>query len=227
MMYLRPFAALCCAVTLTPGMTIAQEVGDSRLSLGASSFGATAEYAYRFHSNFSVRGVAGGLVDVSPDIDLDGTPYEADFSPNGVGILLDWHTGLGGLRVSGGAAYSTSSFSGQAMATATNPVTIGTTTFSSGETVDATVNFANEFAPVVTIGYDQKLGDTWVLSGEIGAVFNGGYDADVSVSGGLVDSIPPSVLDNDLLQEAAAIGDDYLNSIKAYPYISIMIGAKF
>ena len=225
MMYLRPFAALCCAVTLTPGMTVAQEVGDSRLSLGASSFGATAEYAYRFHSNFSVRGVAGGLVDVSPDIDLDGTPYEADFSPNGAGILLDWHTGLGGLRVSGGAAYSTSSFSGQAIATATNPVTIGTTTLSSGETVDATVNFANEFAPVVTIGYDQKLGDTWVLSGEIGAVFNGGYDADVSVSGGLVDSIPPSA--NDLLQEAAAIGDDYLNSIKAYPYISIMIGAKF
>jgi len=213
--------AVAIATVLSASGLAAQEQANSRFGLGASTLGATAEYAYRFHPKFSIRGVAAGLVDIDQSVSIDGADFDSGFSPNGIGLLLDWHSGLGGLRMSGGMVYSTTSLSGSAVASVANPLTVGSTTLNSGELVEADIEFDREILPMLSVGYDQPIGERWVLSGEIGAMFNPGYDATVRVSGG-AGAIPAT----DLSAEAATIEDE-LNAIGAYPYVSLMLGLKF
>lgn len=210
------YSALAVAV-LAASPVVAQDVGSGRVSFGASTLGATAEVAYRFHSNFSVRGVAGGLVSLSGDLDVDANSYSIDADPTGVGLMVDWHTGVGGLRFSGGVFYHDLSISGNT--SVGSSVVINGITYTGTDTVNYNADVNEEIAPALSIGYDQPLGERWVLSAEAGALFNGGYTASGSSANGL---IPQA----DINAEIDAIQDD-LDAIGVYPFISLTVGMRF
>jgi hypothetical protein len=220
--FMKHLTAILSALWLCTLTTSAQEVGDSRLSFGGSSYGATAEYAYRFHSNLSVRGVAGGLITISETFDVAGETYAGDIAPGALGLMLDWHTGLGGLRVSGGVVYSAGEATGRSDFTGT--FDFGGVTFSGTDTVNVSIKARDEVAPAISVGYDHHFNDRFVLSAEVGGVLNGGYSVTATSSpGGAIEIFDPTVLTT----EAAEIEREINDTLDFYPYVSIMLGIRF
>jgi len=221
-MRILPLLAQALAVTVSLG-TAAMAQDHGRIAAGVSSLGATIESSFRVHENVAIRGLAAGVVELSPTISFDGTDYSTNVAPKGVGAMIDFYPSTQfGLRMSAGVLYANVTAKGTATATAANPITVGSTTLTGGEKFAASVEFTNNVAPIISVGYDQPLGKgPWVLSGEIGAMFNGGYSPDVSVTGGVA-TVAPAQVQAEIDRIKADLPD-----VQIYPYVSIMLGFRF
>jgi hypothetical protein len=221
----KMFGKTPCKLTLSfllatgPAALLAQDVGSARVAAGLSTFGPTAEVAYRYDPQMSIRGVIAGGFEFERDVSFDGEEFRATYGPQSIAALFDFHTSLGGLRFSAGMSYAMPNVDASKLIVSS--IDIGGTTVSAGTNVSVSVRPERQVAPMFTLGYDQPLGERWVLSGELGAIFNSGYDVTLTEDSGTVSQ---AEIDAEIRQ----IEDD-INSVLgvATPYISVMLGYRF
>ncbi len=206
--------ALCASAT-----TLAAQDGNIRVGAGISTLGGgNFEAAYRLNDSWAVRGIISGGLNTTGTETVDGTALNYTAQLGGTALVGDYYVGGSGFRVTGGAVLFNTSFSGNVVASAANPVDVGLTTLNSGERVDVTVDFANNVAPMIGVGYDWNIGRSFTLSGEIGAIATGGTN--VSVTSNL-NNVPQADID----REIANIKGE--RDVNAYPYIGITASFRF
>ena len=196
--------------------SVAQEAG-LRFGLGVSSLGTAVEGAYRFNQDFGVRGVLAGRTVTGRIGAVDGVSYNSDWQLGGFALLADYYTGNSGFRISGGAFLSDTRFRGTATASANNPLPIGNTTLTNGETVVVTSEFARKVSPILTVGYDWQVSPKFTLSGEIGGILTGGLNVSLA---------SPTVSAADIATEIQNIQTERAIG-KVYPYIAITGSFRF
>ena len=216
------FCPLVCAVAgigLT-GAASAQSVGEVTLGNGLSVLGATFEGTYQIEPDARLRGVLiGGVSYDATEEDDDGNTFSIDAELSAAALLVDFYPYGPGWRISGGVLLNMSDVAALGTGGPTEPFEINGETFVGG-VVEADVTFANQIAPMVTTGYDYPINENWVLSGEVGAIYTGGFDIDVTAN-------------SDALQAEIDSDPDYLdlrsdaNDVTLLPYVSVSVGFRF
>lgn len=206
------------ALALLASTASAQD-SNLRFGLGVSTLGGTLEGAYRFNQSFALRGVIAGGVSGSSTETVDGVNFNLNGQLGGFALLADYYTGSSGFRVSGGAFVSNTSVSGSTTASPANPIDIGLTTLTGGETATVGVEFARKVSPILTVGYDWNIGRSFTLSGEIGAIAMGGLTPTVSTNV----AVPAA----DLAREVQNINNQIGSIPGVYPYIAITGSFRF
>ncbi|MGH1576859.1 hypothetical protein [Planktotalea sp.] len=197
--------------------TASAQDNNLRFGLGVSTLGGTLEAAYRINQNFALRGVLSGGLNANGNQTIDGVNYSTSGQLGGFALLGDYYTGSTGFRVSGGAFISNTSLSGSTTASAANPITVGNTTLTGGETASASVEFKRKVSPMVTVGYDWNVSNSFTISGEVGAIAMGGLDVALSA---------PAAPAADVAREKQNIKDE-LSQFGVYPYIAITGSFRF
>ncbi len=153
----------------------------------------------------------------------DGVDYDYDLSLRSIHLLADYHPiPLMGFRLSGGALLN-----GNKLEMLSQPATgtfeIGDETYTAAEvgTIDGEVSFSS-LAPYVGIGWGNAAGSRVGISTDLGVVFQGAPEVDLSASGLLGND---AGFQSELTEEAQAIEDE-LGFFKYYPVFSIGISIK-
>lgn len=211
--------ALVAGLGLAPS-AYAQSVGDTTFGGGLSVFGPTLEGSYQFEPLLRLRGVAiGGLSYSDTDEDDDGNAYDIDLSVAAAAILVDHYPKLTGWRLSGGLLFNLSDFQATGTGAETEPFEINGRLFDGGEVLGE-AEFVRNIAPMVTVGYEHAFENNWVLSGEVGAIFTGGFATDLTAN-------------SDLLQAEVDINQDFQDfqsdarSFDVLPYMSVAVSFRF
>jgi hypothetical protein len=213
---LNPALSVASLIVVLASPAFAQE-NNLRFGLGISSLGTSVEGAYRFNQSFALRGVLAGS-DITGRVGtVDGVRYDSNWQLGGFALLADYYAGNSGFRVSGGAFVSGTSFRGTALASPSNPVPIGNTTLTNGETAVVTSEFSRKISPILTVGYDWNIDPRFTLSGEIGGIVTGGLD---------VSLVSPTVSAADIATEVRNIQNERAVG-NLYPYIAITGSFRF
>lgn len=130
--------------------------------------------------------------------------------------MANFYPNEAGFRLSGGLFFARTDIDGVGRARGGETIEVNGTEYSSAS-IDATVSFENEIAPMVAVGYEKSFGQGWAFDAEIGAIAVG--DVKIDVSGA---NIPTA----DLEAEARQLEDD-LSGIKAYPWIALGVSYRF
>lgn len=202
---------LTAAVLTVLASSASAQFKDFRAGLGVSSMGATLEGAYRLNQSFTIRGVIAGGLNANGTQTVDGVSYNTSGQLGGFALLADYYTGDTGFRISGGAFISNTNLNGTTTASVANPITIGNTTLTSGETASSSVAFNRKISPMLTVGYDWNIGKTFTLSGEVGAIAMGGLNVNVTA---------PAAPAADVAREVQNINNE-LSAFGVYPYVAI------
>ena len=212
--------ASCIALLICSTAAQAQEAGDMSVGLGVSTFGGNLEASYVINEQLRVRGaLMGGFSYEESGAESGEGSYEFDASLGGVAVLADYYPTHSGWRLSGGLFLSNTDFNGIAEATASNPIEIDGTDYTSGS-VTSKAEFKNTVSPVLTTGYDLHFANNWTFSSEIGAIFIGGVDFSASSDDATLQAEIDSSVD---YQEARDDADD----LDIYPYLSFGLGYRF
>lgn len=208
-----PVAAVILLLGGTFGACAVQaaDPGDVTVGLGVSTLGATVEGAYRISETLGARVPVGYLGTSFSDTD-DGLDFDLDLNLGGVGLLGDYYPGGGGFRLSGGVFYNAVKAEGSARGDGN----VGDT-FYTGVDLDVDVEPKNRFMPALAIGYDAEIGSRWVISGDLGAMYTGGFKASVRDRTGQVSQA-------DIDDE---IGDIEDGRADFYPYIKLGVAFRF
>ncbi len=194
------------ALTIAGSTAFAQEAGDVTVGVGLSNFGLNLEGAYQIDPQLRVRGALMGGFSASYDETDDAGTAEGDFDLGGLAILADYYPTQSGWRISGGLFVSNTELSAS-----------GT---SAGEEAELTAEFANAVSPMVTTGYEWGFADGWSFNSELGVIFTGGFDLDVTATGtgnqAVIDADPD-------VQEAISDAEDLI----AVPYLSLGVSYKY
>lgn len=215
----KTIAVGVCAV-LPMAAHAQQEVGETTIGGGVSIFGPLVEGTYMFEPNLRVRGVLiGGWDFDTSETDDNGNTFDIDLDPAAAAILIDHYPSGSGWRFSGGLLFDLSEVTAIGRPSATDAFEFNGETFDTGR-VEVEGGLSAEVAPMVTAGYEYPLDAQWTLSGEIGAIYAGGFSATAEA-------------DNDLLQDAIDNDEDFqdalseANSITILPYISVAVSFRF
>ena len=176
------------------------------VGVGVSTLGLTVEPTYRINDSFGVRMPIGGG-SFSDTFEEDGDSYTGSVESFGGGVLVDYYTGLGGLRLSGGA-FHTDYKADLAASTTINGMT--------GD-IAVAVKQRENWAPSAALGYDMKLGRRGVLSADAGAIFGKGFDVTGSSR-----SFSQADVDAELADLSETAGD-----LKVLPYVKLTVGLSF
>jgi hypothetical protein len=189
-----------------------------------STLGAGVEVESAFSDSF------GGRIGVnyfpyqysSTESDID---YDLDLNLLSASVLLDWHPYQGSFRITGGVLYNGNELDATAKSAAT--YSIGGMTYTGAEvgTLTGTIDFDNEVAPYLGIGWDTSFGkDNSVgFLFEIGTIYQGSPNVDLSADGLLAGD--PTFL-SELAQEEKDLEDD-LEVFTVYPVIAIGLTYRF
>ncbi|MFN2306970.1 MAG: hypothetical protein R6V30_13250 [Paracoccaceae bacterium] len=208
-----------CAVALLPVTAAAQDIGDTTVSLGASTFGANLEAAYQLDSQWRVRGALMGGINYDDTSEEDGNEYNIDASLGAFAVLADYYPTMSGWRISGGILVNRTSLDATASATSDDPIDIDGTEYSEGN-VTLSGDFSKTVSPMITTGYDYRFNNAWSLSGEIGVVYTGGIDLDAR---GSTTELQNAIDDSQDFQDIRSDASD----LDFYPYISVTVGYSF
>ncbi len=162
--------------------------------------------------------------ELRPSITYSGIKYKADVHFESVPILLDLHPFHGGFRITGGVFYNKNNMGLSSIVDAST-IGLGGSGFGT-TTVNANVDWSEEFAPYFGIGWGNAADDNTLdlpiavgFSLDIGAFYQGSPDVFLTESTGTVSAA-------DLAIEAAKIKDD-LSSFKFFPVITVGIHIRF
>lgn len=212
-----------CGLLLIATAARAQPVGEVIVGSGISSLGSNIEATYQFDPDFRFRGVLLGVPsfgDNSQNLELDGTDYDYEASVRAFATLIDYYPNDSGWRISGGLLFNRSEFNATATLTANNTFTLDDgATFDSGS---ASLDFAfnKTVSPMVTTGYDYPIGEKWVLSGELGAIYADGLSLIASSTNA---ALQAEISDEPHIQDARDDADE----VTFYPYISFTVSNRF
>lgn len=185
---LSTMAATAFALPMTASAAPA-ELDDVGLAVSYGLFsGPTLELSYPINDELSVRGALSSGMSGSTSQNGTGTEPDYDISIGG-GIhrlALDYRPFGGSFFLSGG--YAINSYKLEATATTPDSITVdvgGTEYTADGSmTLNGEVEWSN--APMLTLGWGHSPSEGWGALFEIGAIFTGAPDVNISGSG-LVD----------------------------------------
>lgn len=204
--------ALALAASLTVFAPVsAQEAGEFAVGLGVSTLGPTLEGSYRVNDRFGFRVPVGFLSFDETETD-DGIKYDVDANIGGIGLLGDYYTGLGGLRLSGGAIVSRFELDGRGSGSGK----VGDTNYSNVD-LNFSAEAKNTVMPTISLGYDGRIGSRWMLSADVGAMYTGGFDVNLTDRSG-------QVAQDDIDREIDDAEDDLPNIL---PYLKFTATFRF
>ncbi|MGZ9808948.1 hypothetical protein ACXN5S_00610 [Pseudoroseicyclus sp. H15] len=192
-------AAAAATAAALSAPAYAQNVGDVNVGAGLSTLGGVVEGSYQITPQIAVRGIANGTFGLGVESSLDEYEFDGDAQLGGVGLLADYYIGGSGVRVSGGLYVPTGELEG--------------TFTSEGQTFDGQASFADDVAPMATIGYRYGFNNGLTLTAEAGAIFS-----DYSVTTTSSDPADQA--------EAKRLTDD-ANDWGAFPYVALTAGFSF
>lgn len=205
------------AVVLALAATVSQ-AQDVRVGAGLSLFGPSLEAQIALTDSLSIRGTWSGGLSASGTTEADGLDYAVDASIGATSLLATYHI-PGGLRMSGGFLMPNTTINGSVDGNVGDQV--GGVPVTSSFSISSTTQFANDFAPMATIGFDIPMFGA-VLSTDAGVVKTGGFDVTLTetTSGG-------NVIGASDLATAESDIEDELNTFDYVPYVSVMVGRWF
>jgi len=177
------------------------------IGVGAGTMGLVVEPALKTSHRTAVR-VPIGFGSANTSTTVDGIDYDVSGSVGGVGLLADYYPSAGSFRVSGGLFKSNLKADGRA----TGNVEVGANTYV-GVDVTTTAQPKNALAPVLALGFDGHVGSGWGISGDLGVMYVGGFEASASDATGIVSQA-------DLDAEMTAVNDE-LSDVSILPFIKL------
>lgn len=149
------------------------------------------------------------------DYDMNGTTatFDTKASLESISLLVDWHAFNAAFRFTGGLMYNNNKFEGTAPQSFYN---IGGTVYDVG--LDATVEASRRYAPYFGVGWGNavKKGSHWILSADLGLMFQGPLDVTLTPTGSNAGLVDPG----DIAREESSLEDD-LDFFRLYPVASI------
>jgi hypothetical protein len=209
-------ASLLLRVCLA-ALVSAPALADGTLALGLTggTLGVGPELSLRPIENFGVRGnvtwLGFGLNENVDDIEYDG-----DVNLLSVGAMADWYPFDGGLRISAGVRWNGNDL--DLSARPANAVTIGGVTYTPAEIGRLTGTAdANDFAPLLTLGWGGSLKSGLTLGVEAGFAYQGALKiGDLRARGGLLEADPS------LLADLEAEEERIEREVKSYRYLPVL-----
>lgn len=190
---------------------------DVRVGAGLSLFGPTLEAQFAVTDSLSIRGTWSGGLSATGTTTADGLDYSVDATIGATSLLATYHI-PGGLRMSGGFMMPNTVINGTVDGSTGDLV--GGVPVTSDFTISSTTEFANNIAPMATIGFDIPMFGA-VLSTDAGVVKTGGFDVSLTQTAG-ASTIPAGSLST-----AETTIENELNSFDYVPYVSFMVGRWF
>ncbi len=160
---------------------------------------------------------------LKPSRTIDNINYDADIDFQSVPLLLDFHPFRGGFRITAGAFYNMNEV--DLFATVPAGTVVGNTTVPATTVLQGNLEWKNDFAPYLGIGYgNAALADTegsWELgfSLDLGVFYQGDPDLTLTDLTGTVSAA-------DLAAEEAQAEDD-LDITKFFPVLTLGIHIRF
>ena len=176
---------------------------------GIGTLGFTVGGGVRLSDRFGLRGVIGtgsfGYEDTA-----EGETYEGDVEAFGLGVMADYYPFGTGLRLTGGAFLPDY----EARLTGRD-ITIGPLT----SDIEVDITDRSSIALALAIGFAGRLGQRFTLSGDLGAMYVGGFDIEARDPNGTFSQ-------GDIDAEIRDIRDA-LEDANIVPYASFSIGMSF
>jgi len=200
------------------GWAVTPEIGT--LGLGASvTYGITPQLNGRLGLNAFSLGI---------DVEDTEATYDSDVNLLNISAAADYYPFQNaGFKVSAGLIFNDNNISGTATPNG-GTIDIGDDTFAASElgSVDADVEFPNEIAPYIGIGWGNPVrpGSRWNFNVNLGVMFPGSPEVDVSAN-----DVAPAV-QNQVEQAIAQEEDDLedeLDNFNIYPVLTVGVSYQF
>jgi hypothetical protein len=209
------------SATLLAGLALPLCANAEGFGLGvrAGTLGAGVEGTIGLSERINLRLGANNYT-YSFDDTYDDVRYDADLELKNAALILDWHPFAGGFRLSAGILSNDNG--ADLEGTPTGVVSIGDNDYPAAAvgTLNGKVSFKSS-APYVGLGWGNAVAKNkgFGVNFEIGALFQGSPDVELSSTSGLVPQ-------TDLDQEAQEIEDD-LKNLEVYPVVSFGVSYGF
>ena len=197
-----------------------------------SSLGFGATVTRRINPRLNVRGAINGF-SFGTDVEDTDVNYEVDLKLFNISTVVDYHPVKNlGFRISTGLIFNDNKLEGSGKPSGA----VGSQTFEFNDTtytlddvgsVDAEVNFGSSVAPYLGIGWGNavKPGQRWGFSANVGVMFPGSPDVDISPNTTLTGA-ELTALEDDIAAEEKALEDD-LDFLTVYPVVSVGVTYHF
>jgi len=216
-------AGMAFAACLSSTNAFAQaEPGRVTVAVSGGTLGIGPEVGLRPSPILGLRASA-GFLGLGHDVDVDDINYHGDLKLRSYGANADLYPFGNAFRISAGFRISRNRV--DLVATPTQPVSIGGTTYSPEEigTIEGRVK-ARKFAPTLTVGVARNLRKGLAWSLDAGVMFHGRpRTRDLTATGELATN---PAFQADLLAEQADI-EDKVDDYKIYPIVQLSIGYAF
>jgi hypothetical protein len=174
----------------------------------------TTGLAEKVNLRFGYNGLSSDLIR-DYDYEMNGTTakFDTKASLETFSLLADWHAFGAAFRFTGGFMYNNNKFEGSAPL---GNYDIGGTIYNVG--LDAKVEGSNNVSPYFGVGWGNGVqqGKRWVLSADLGLLFQGSPDVTLTPTGSGAALVDPA----DIAREEKDLEDD-LKPFRVYPVASI------
>ncbi len=187
-----------------------------------STLGLGVELSRTIASTGAVRLGLNGA-DYSFDDTTSGVDYDVELDWSSVSLMFDWHPRSQGFRLSAGVLSNANQV--LALGKGSSTYDIGGQTFNASDvgTLAAKVEF-NEFAPMLSLGWDNAFSDNRVgVSMGVGLVFQGTPEVALTASGVLATD---PLFQQELARELADFEAD-VEDFELYPVASLGLSLRF
>lgn len=214
--------ALAASAFLAATPAMAQDASGITAGISAGSLGAGPELGYRINDTVGVRASA-SFLDLSHDFDIGDIAYSGKTNLESYGATVDVYPFNGGFRVSGGFRIDKNRVNLTAAPTA--DVTVGDLIFSPADvgTLTGRVD-ADEFVPVLTIGYAGGLTKGLKFGIDGGVMFQGKPVAQQLVATGAL--AENEIFQAELEKERLKVNQD-MEDFQYYPVLQFSIFYAF
>ena len=211
--------ATCFVQANAFAQSVASSQSEIEVNPRVGTLGIGVDLGLRYNNSLGFR-ISNNYLAGEVDDTVEGIDYNLDASLYNAGLILDYYPFQEGLRVSVGAFYSANEL--DLKSSGNGSINIGSATYTQSEygRLEGSVETPT-FAPYVGIGYNKKLGQSWGLNVDAGALIYDSQDVTLKSVGGSLSNDP--TLNANLQREIRQIEDasDY------YIYPVIMVGASY
>jgi hypothetical protein len=211
------------AALVAAGPAMAQDDASGfTVGVTGGTLGVGPEVGFRASPMFGVRASA-SFLDVSRDFDIDDINYNGKVKLESYGAMLDLYPFKGGFRFSGGFRIDKNRVN--LTATPTTSVTVGDVTYTPAQigTLSGQVD-ADEFVPVLTVGYAGGLTRGLKFGIDAGVMFQGKPEAQNLVATGTLATNAAFLAE--LEKERQKVNRD-MEDYKFYPVVQVSIFYAF
>jgi len=202
------------------GLSFAAGTG---IAVRVNTLGADIDVDHAYSDSIAAR-VGLNYFTYSYDAKKSNIDYDLDLKLKSLALLLDWHPGQGSFRISGGVLWNGNKVDADAKSSTSYKV--GDNTYTSAELGKLTGDIEfNKVAPYLGLGWDTSFGKDggWGFVFEIGAVYQGSANVDLSATGTLAND---PTFKKDLAKEESDFEDD-LSNYKIYPVVALGVSYRF